>query len=409
MRVLLSDGSGATSRQIAQLLGQAGHEVDVLAPEGVRARLRPAPDVGRVFPVPGYAAEPWAWFDAAEKVVHAEGHDVVLPLGGHVAVFARAESLKGSSAGSSAVSGRVAVPRFPALERVFDKVSAAVTLTELGLPQPESLVVRSAEALRQIADPPLYLKRPVGGRVARIRLREELLRLADGWDAEGVFEGEGRALVRHPAHGPLITAQSVFDNGRLVAAHAYEHIGRGGAAKRSLASLAVREHITLLGAHIGWHGALSMDGILTADGPMWIDVNPCLTDPTNAALSGVDLVGSLLAVSVGQAPASVRAAESHVLTHQFVGGLGEASAEGRLAVLKELWQAAVRSGRYRGSAEELLSVRREPRAIPGLLGWALGALATPGWSTRRAERLRSAESCTAETWRVIGAGPPSHG
>jgi len=38
MRVLLSDGSGLTSRQCAGLLGAAGHRVGVLAPGAAPAR-----------------------------------------------------------------------------------------------------------------------------------------------------------------------------------------------------------------------------------------------------------------------------------------------------------------------------------------------------------------------------------
>lgn len=400
VRVLLSDGSGVTSRQVALLLGHAGHEVEVFGAVGGPAQVRPAPNVARAHPAPAFAADPWGWLDALEATVRTEGHDVVVPFGAHAAVVSR------SGAETGALKGRIAVPRYPALERVLDKVSAAATLTEIGLPQPETLVVRSAEALRQAADPPLYVKRPVGAPATRIRLREELLRLADELDADGAFADRGRVLLQHPAQGPLVTAQSVFDNGRLVAVHAYQHLTPGGTAKQGLALPLINEHITLLGAHIGWHGALSMDGVLTADGPVWIGVDPYLTDPTNAARSGVDLVGAFLAVARGEAPAAQKPGEPDVHTHQFAGALREAARSGRLAVLRELWNATFRRGAYHHSTEELLSPLAEPRAIPAFLALCTTLLAAPGWSLARAQRTPPAHALAPSTWHQIRAGAP---
>ncbi|UGQ10195.1 hypothetical protein LO772_25415 [Yinghuangia sp. ASG 101] len=395
-----------TSRQVALLLGDAGHEVDVLAPEG-KPPLRYPKSVRRVYTVPAFGDDPWGWLGAAEKTLRADGHDVLIPTGDQVAVLSRAD------AAATWLAGRVAVPGFAALERVQDKVSAAVTLTEIGLPQPESFVVRSAEALRQISDPPLYVKLPIGAAstgVHHITRREELLRLADRLDAEGTFATDSGVLVQQPEQGPVISAQSVFDNGRLVAAHAYLHtrIGsRGGAAaKRGVNLLAVREHITLLGAHIGWHGALSMDGVLTADGPVWIDVNPRLVEPANAARSGVDLVGALIGVSQGGSPSALPLGEPDVLTHQFLQALWAAGERGRGAVWRELWYATARRGPYRGSTEELLSPFREPRTLARVFALCAALVTAPAHTLGRATRNADRTALTASGWHRILAGPP---
>lgn len=404
MRVLLSDGFGVTSRQVALLLAEAGHEVDVLAPEG-RPPLRYPPAVRRVYPVPAFGADPWGWLEAAEKVLGAEGHDVLMPTGDQVAVLSRTD------AATTWLAGRVAVPRFPALERVQDKVSAALTLTEIGLRQPESFVVRSAEALRLVSDPPLYVKVPIGSGgvgVHAVTRREELLRLADRFEVEGTFVGGGTVLVQQVAVGPLVSAQSVFDRGRLVAAHAYLHErsdGRGGAVSKRGVDMSA-EPITLLGAHIGWHGALSMDGVMTADGPVWIDVNPRLVSPANAVRSGVDLPGALLRVALGEAPAALPVGQPDVRTHQFVPALVAAGARGRGAVLKELWYAAIRSGPYLESAEELLSPIRESKAIPGIVGLCARLLVAPGGVVRRSGE--AVGTLTPHAWnRVLAGAPPT--
>ncbi|MCF2532999.1 hypothetical protein [Yinghuangia soli] len=396
-----------TSRQVALLLGLAGHDVDVLMPAG-RLPLRLPPSIGRVHPVPAFAVDPWGWLDAAEKVMHAEGHDVLISTGEQTAVLSRAESA------SSALAGRVAAPRFASLERVQDKVSAGVTLTEIGLPQPEAFVVSTAEALRQVSDPPLYVKLPLGiggAGVHEVQRREELLRLADRLETEGAFAAGGRVLVQHRAEGRLVTVQAVFDNGRLVAAHTYEHTAPGhrgsAAAKRSIELPYAREHITLLGAHIGWHGALAMDGVLTPEGPLWIDVNPRLVEPANAQRSGVDLLGALIGVSLGQAPPALPAGRPDVLTHQFVPAAFAAAEQGRLAVLRELWRAATRTGIYRGSTEELLPARQESYAIPYLLGLATSLLTAPARAlTRTAPPEATPHALTPNAWTRIRAGAP---
>jgi predicted ATP-grasp superfamily ATP-dependent carboligase len=62
------------------------------------------------------------------------------------------------------------------------------------------------------------------------------------------------------------------------------------------------ELLRKLVATLNWHGALSMDVIVTADGPVVIDVNPRLVEPMNAFFAGVDLVGAMLDLARHQAP-----------------------------------------------------------------------------------------------------------
>ena len=59
-----------------------------------------------------------------------------------------------------------------------------------------------------------------------------------------------------------------------------------------------------IGHALDWHGALSFDYIREeATGtPRFIDANPRLVEPMNAWLSGVDLPGALLRISLGETP-----------------------------------------------------------------------------------------------------------
>lgn len=68
------------------------------------------------------------------------------------------------------------------------------------------------------------------------------------------------------------------------------------------------DDVAALGAHLGWHGALSGDAILAADGPVWIHVNPRLVEQVNAARAGVDLLAPVHADPLTAVPVIAAAA-----------------------------------------------------------------------------------------------------
>lgn len=397
VRVLLGDGFGVTSRQIAVAVGRSGHEPAVLAPPGRPIPGRPR-SVARVYEVPAFGTDPWAWLARAEAVLGAEPYDVLLPTDEHVAVLARAPER------ITAHGVALAVPSFAALRRVADRASAASTLTEIGMPQPAgTVVVHTAEELRQVADPPLYVKTLLGSH--RVERREQLLRLADELDRAGAFVDGAGVLVQEPAAGPVLSAQAVFEHGRLVAVHAYEHL-HGPAVRRSVVAPDIREQVAMLGGHLGWHGALSLDAVRTTSGPAWLNVRPHLAEPGNAAASGTDLVAALIAVSRGETPPSMPWGRPDVRTRQAHAGVWTAARAGRRRAAQEILRIALRLEPYRNTAEESLSLRREPRRIPGALWSATTALTFPAHTLTRITHQESQSTLAPTTWRQILAGPP---
>src|SRR5581483_6799894 len=126
--------------------------------------------------------------------------DILLPVQEQVAVMSLArERITGAGL-------LTAVPDFAALRQVQDKVAAFRTLTRLGLPQPETLVVTSRHELESVNDLPVFVKTPIGtasAGVCRIVTRPGLLQQAAHLDyRDGV-------LVQQPASGPLVMTQSV--------------------------------------------------------------------------------------------------------------------------------------------------------------------------------------------------------
>jgi biotin carboxylase len=415
MKILLSDGSGLTARQVAGQLAESGHHVEVLAPDRM-CLCRFTRHVRRVHVVPSYGADPLGWLDTALAVYRRGGFDLLFPTQEQVAVLSH-------SAGRLADGGiPTAVPPFEALRAVQDKVSASATLGALGIPQPTTAFVASADDLRAWRSLPVFIKTPIGTATAGVRLIDSAAALrscADELDAAGVFAGTagGPALgviAQQPASGPLVMVQAVFARGELVAAHANLRVregARGGAShKRSLDQpAAVVGHLETLGRSLRWHGGLSADAILTDSGPVFIDINPRLVEPGNAWRSGVDLVGAMVDVASGDVPEAQPLGRSGVATHQLqVAVVGAGVPNGtRRAVAAEIWAALTHAGQYRGSAEELTPVRGDPRAALPVIATTAMMLVRPAAGRRLAASSVAGYALTPAGWDTLLATPPA--
>lgn len=217
MRILLTDGSGLTARQVATDLALAGHRVEVLTPDPL-ALTRFTRHVASLHKVPSYGTDPLAWLDTALDVYRSADFDMLFPTQEQVAILAAARP-----------PVVTAVPTFEALSQVQDKISAYSTLASIGIPQPRSVTVRKCADLAQWDRFPAFAKPPIGTAMNGIRKIHMCSELA--WGGEPF-------LLQEAVEGPLVMAQSVFDRGRLVASAANLRVreGANGAAshKRSV-------------------------------------------------------------------------------------------------------------------------------------------------------------------------------
>jgi glutathione synthase/RimK-type ligase-like ATP-grasp enzyme len=377
MRILLTEGSGLTSRQVTLWLARAGHIVDVVSSDPW-CLARFTRHVRRLHAVPCYGEDPWAWLEATLEVYRSGDYDLLLPTHEQVAVLAR-------SAGRSQLGGVcTVVPEFSALLAVQDKVSAAATLDRCGIAQPPTQVVRSLALDEVTVELPAYVKLPIGtatSGVRRVADRDDLRSVLGEWAATVRRDG---VVVQSHVEGTFHMVQAVFDRGVLRAAHANERVqegARGGAShKRGVRREDVCGLVERLGTELAWHGALSADVIDGPDGPVVIDVNPRIVEPANAWCSGVDLVGELVTIATGRSDAAaVPAARDGVRTHQFLlAVLGAAQHAGtRRAVWHEVYAAARGRGSYRTSTEELTPWRGDPRTTLPVAAAVLATLARP--------------------------------
>jgi predicted ATP-grasp superfamily ATP-dependent carboligase len=396
-KILLSEGSSLSSREAITALGLAGHRVELVSSDptclGRFSRF-----VSRVHRAPACGADPDGYLARVIETVEAGRIDVLMPVHEQAYLFAAARQRLPARLG-------IALADFETFERVQSKASFAELLTQLNVPQPKTEIIRSADEFATDRPYPFFVKSAFGTasagvwRIGDARARDALLLQLQ---AQNAF-AEG-LLAQAAVTGSLERTQAVFDRGRLVASHIYRQVvegpGGGDVLKISVVASEVRDIVARIGQALNWHGALSFDYIRDdATGtPHFIDANPRLVEPMNAWLSGVDLPGALLQVSLGEAAPTQPEGREGVLTRLGLMGLLDAARQRhrRLDILREIGLLALSSGRYRGSREELVPLLTDPWcAIP--LGVVVARLLrTPQAAARFSETTVAAYSLTPQ-------------
>ena len=397
MRVLLSEGSGLTSRQTAWRLGELGHEVELLSSSRL-CLSRFTRHVRAVHPAPNFGTDPFGWLDAAMATAKARRIELLFPTQEQVTIL---------SAQRERLTVATLVPPFAALRSVQDKISACRTLARIGVPQPETVELADAADLGRVSNFPVFVKRPVSTASSGVRRATTADELAAA--SADLGRGRGKLIVQAQAAGPLIMVQAVADRGRLIAHHANlrlaEGVGGGAAIKKSATVPGLAEILQNITSALAWHGGLSLDVILTAGGPVVIDVNPRLVEPANAFFSGMDLVGAMLDLATGE-PARVRpVGRAGVLTHQsLLAILGAAERTGaRSAVLREAAQAWLRRGPYSGSQEELTPTAGDWLACVPVMTALAATVLSPSLGRIFQRGAVGAYALTPEAWDAIVA------
>ncbi|MBB5936678.1 hypothetical protein [Streptomyces zagrosensis] len=405
-RILLTEASSASAREVLTVLGRQGHEVGVMDSGGISFTAL-SRWVKRRHKSPPFAADPLRYLAALREVLTRYSYDVLLPTHEQLAALARYREEFGRL-----VPG-LAVPTFDAVRKVQDKAAAIRLFEALGLPQPDTALVRDEGGLiAECHRLPAYVKVPVATSSRGVWLAEDpaqLARIATEPAVRETFATGGEVLVQRQLPGRVVMVQALFNQGELAGVHAVlrrrEGVQGSSSAKESVVLPDIVQHLTKLGAALTWHGPISLDAVLDEDFGLvhYIDVNPRLVEPVNAELAGADLVRRWLAVSCGQQPGPLPAARAGVRTHMLLMALVRhaETGRGRRAMVRELFQAITRRGGYAGSREELLPVGSDP-AVALLLG-ALSAclLASPTLWRRLAGTDTPPHALTGRGWQQL--------
>jgi len=396
-KILLSEGSSLSSREAITALGLAGHRVDIVTSDPI-CLGRFSRFVERAHRAPASGADPDAYLAAVIDTVKTREIDALIPVHEQAYLFAAARRQFPAGLG-------IALADFEAFEQVQSKARLAALLRQLNVPQPETELVRSADEFASERPYPFFVKAAFGTasmgvwRVADARRRDALLHQLQQQNAfaEGL-------LVQAAVIGTLERTQAVFDRGRLVASHIYRQVaegpGGGDVLKVSVIWPEVREIVARIGQSLAWHGALSFDYIRVdaTDTPYFIDANPRLVEPMNAWLSGVDLPGALLKVSLGETAPVQPDGRSGVLTRLGLMGLLDAARQRhrRRDVLREIGLMISNSGRYRGSREELVPLLTDPWCAVPLAVVVARLLRDPETASRFSDTTVAAYSLTPQ-------------
>jgi predicted ATP-grasp superfamily ATP-dependent carboligase len=403
-KILLSEGSSLSSREAITALGLAGHRVELVSSNPL-CLGRFSRFVSRVHRAPASGADPDGYLAAVIDIAGTAHIDALIPVHEQAYLFAAARKQLPAGLG-------IALADFEAFEQVQSKAGFAALLTRLGVPQPSTDIVRSADEFAAARAYPFFVKAAFGTasagvwRVADAHQREALLLQLEQQHAfaDGV-------LVQAAVTGALERTQAVFDHGRLVASHIYRQVvegpGGGDVLKISVVNAAVRATVARIGEALAWHGALSFDYILddATRTPHFIDANPRLVEPMNAWLSGVDLPGALLLISLGEKPPTQPAGREGVLTRLGLMGLLDAARQRsrRRDILREIGLLAFNSGRYRGAREELVPLLTDPWCAVPLGHVAARLLRNPAAAARFSDTTVAAYSLTPQAIRRLRA------
>jgi predicted ATP-grasp superfamily ATP-dependent carboligase len=399
MRVLLSEGASTSAREAITALGLRGHHVEVCDPDphclGRFSRF-----VRKFHRCPPLGADPQGYLNFILDRLSTRQFDVLLPIHEQGLLFAKAHSL---------ITPHVAValPRFECYERAVSKVGFSRLLSELGLPQPATVLVNGVTELRKAKRPPMVLKTPIGTASRGTWMVTNEMELAQAIQQIESIDGFAQPLlVQDVLEGESQQAQAVYAHGRLIASHAYRQIARGGGGgtsrKESVRHATVRGDLARIGEHLRWHGALSVDYIVVSGVPHYIDCNPRLVEPMGAVLAGIDLVDLLLQVSCGETPAMGEGrvgVRSHLAVQALLGCA--ARDESRRLLLRECWHLLTKGGVYAGSVEELTPVRMDWLSFVPPTVTALWLLASPAAAHYLPQKGWGAHLLTPQTVRAI--------
>jgi predicted ATP-grasp superfamily ATP-dependent carboligase len=355
LRVLLTDGSSVASRIALYLLGSR-YTIDVLDPRPL-CQSRFSRYVRRCLRCPPLSRDPQGYWEFLREQVCTGRYDVLLPTHEQVYVVSRFQELLRPHVA-------FAVPEFSALQRLQGKADFVRLLDELQLPYPPTQIVRTRRELDATTDFPCFVKlafSTAGQGVQRVADREQLRELADRWERAGLLDGETELLVQQPAVGVQSAITTVFQHGRLVAAHCAQAraLGVGGSAmmQESAWHPVAVEHVRQLGQHLNWHGGLFLDYYYDAarELPQYIEANPRVGPSVNGWLSGVNVMECLLRVSLDEPVAWTQTQNLGLRTHQgFLILLAKAlEGAGRGRLLGEMWRHWTGRDGYRDSADEV--------------------------------------------------------
>ena len=356
--ILLTEGSSSSARQALYSLGD--YVVDFVDPSPL-CQCRFSRMVRKWYRCPFYSRDPATYLKFLVERIAKGDYDVLLPTHEQVYLLSYFRESFQKRVG-------LAVPEFDALRRVQSKVEFSRLLDAIGLPTPRFEIVRDEAELESVTKFPCYLKlaHGTGGLgVKRVEDIQELKHSFQEFKAGGLIPENAEVLVQQPAYGMPGVVQSVFQHGRLIAAHCSENrlVGLGGGQmfRETARHDGVWDDLGRLGEKLRWHGALFLDYFHEAETGhiQYIEANPRIGETVSARLCGVNLCDLLVQISLGNHVDVAAPTRPGVCSHNGFQVLLAKAIQGasRRALIGEIWRLARGTGNYQGCENETTRAR----------------------------------------------------
>jgi len=362
------------------VLGAMGHLIDILDPDPY-CICRFSRFIRKVYLSPRLSDAPREFESFLLSHVRDHAYDVVLPVHEHAFMLsAISDEIRKHCA--------VAVAPFEAFERLQSKVRFFELAGTLHVPHPPTQVVTSPASFPLGKPMPYYVKTAfgtAGDGTWRVSSDAERTKVLEALHVRQSAGNLGPFLVQDIVPGKLEVAQSVFQNGKLVAIHGYrqqiEGVGGSASGRISVHRPEIVSTLRHLGKSLNWHGALMLDYMLNdSTGEFWfIDPNPRLGETMNAVLAGVNLPQALVCVSQEETVKWTDTKDG-IRSHILLSALLAVAIKNpsRRAVLREIMLAVCRVGQYADSREEVASIGNDFLSVLPTAAVAIRLLARPG-------------------------------
>lgn len=348
--VLLSEGSSLTSRETIAVLRNSGYEVEFLS--------------SGLFPMSAFSKhtksiktvninqDPIQYVYQLRKILTNKKYDAIIPTHEQAWFYSVLnEDLTKRS--------KIALSSNEKFNRVQGKIRFAMLLDHLKIPQPKWQIVKDM-APPQISYP-LWIKKnysTAGNGVYKVRNWNEYSQIL-----RKLFP-KGNIMAQENKNGTYGQVGAVFNRGHLegvsISLQTVEGVGGSAAARVSIDNKEVRDYMEIIGRSLTWHGGLTLDFIYSDGKPYFIECNPRMVEPGNAAAAGVNFPNLLINLSEKSCNKNILIGRAGVKTHNTTAVLlGAAQITGKRKDIMHIFlQSLFHKGPFQGSIE-VCSIKNE--------------------------------------------------
>lgn len=409
VRILFSEGSSLSAREALSALGPLGYEIHICDPDPF-CICRFSKYVKKYHQSPTIGIEPIQYLNFIENIISNEIYDVLLAVHEQAFLFSKFATRLQKHVG-------LAISSFDNLIMLQSKILFMNLLDKLEIPHPKTELCRSGDEIRNIKKFPCYIKTEYGtacSGVWRINRDRELDNIISTLEKNGVLDGQNQIMIQDAAPGNLEIAYACFDNGQLLSIHCCRRQMEGArgssSAKIGVHRPIVIEHFKKIGEYLAWHGSLAIDYLLDTQNnlPYYIDANPRLVEPMNAAFNGINIPELQVNLSLQKScPCKItdsKEVKSHMLMMSLL-GIADRGAS-RTALVLEILKALFKKGIYSKSKEELTDIRTDPLSLIPFSVVFIQLLINPGFASRISAKSIKNYSLTGESINRIKNADP---